>query len=140
MMKNLISKNWTTHEIIHREPDKLPKELSPIAYFWQGLLQGFSNYLKLKHGRIIRLFSLSGYRSPVYNQEVGGVSNSYHMWRYDDNNAPICAEDLTSPDLDQDKLYNDAAEFFTGEVYKHNNNGLVHVSNYGEDEDLGGLF
>jgi len=140
-MENLKSKNFTTFEVIHREPEKLPKELQPIAYHVQGFLQAFRNYLKIIHGREIRLVPTSGYRSPSYNQALPGASdNSYHMWRIDSNGYMVWAVDLTSPDLFQDELYQDAANFFTGEVYKHNENGLVHVTNYGDNEDLGGLF
>jgi|TARA_R110000822_G_scaffold218065_1_gene352548 hypothetical protein len=140
-MENIKTKNFTSYEVIHRNPEKLSSSLAPIAYLVQGILQGFRNYLSLKYGKSIRLVPTSGYRSPNYNSSLEGSSkNSYHMWRYDKDGEAIWAVDLVSPDLEQDKLYNDAAAFFTGEVYKHSGNGLVHVSDYGANEDLGALF
>lgn len=139
-MKNLRTKNFTTYEVIHREPDKLPKELESVAYIAQGMIQGFRNHLKYTHGKPIRIQITSGYRSPSYNQEIGGSKNSYHMWRYNTDSEPIWALDIWSPDIDKDELYRDAAAFFEGEVYMHGHYNLVHVSNYGVNEDLGTLF
>lgn len=141
MIPNLRSKNWTTHEVIHREPDKLPKELHLIAGFVQGILQGFSNHLFLKFGKRVRLIPTSGYRSPHYNSSLEGASdNSYHMWRIDQDGYIVWAVDLWSPDITQDQLYEAAAAYFNGEVYKHRQKNLVHVTNYGANEDLGELF
>lgn len=139
-MKNLKSKNFSTHEVIHRDPEKLPSELEPIAYHAQGMLQGFRNHLKVKYGKDIILNVTSGYRSPSYNRAIGGAANSYHQWRIDKDGSMVWATDLISPNLSQELLYEEAARFFTGEVYMHRTNGLVHVSDYGKDEDLGVLF
>ena len=140
MVENRYSKNFSLYEVIHRDPDKLMDQLVPIASHAQGMIQGFRNHLRVLLGKEIRINITSGYRSPSYNSQIGGSVNSYHMWRFDNENNIIWALDITSPDLDQDELYEAAAKFFTGEVYKHGSNGLVHVTDYGADEDLGELF
>ena len=139
MIFNVQTRNWSTIEIIHR-PDDFDEKLAPIAYLMQGYMQAFSDFLRMKHGREIRLNCGSGNRSKSYNMKVykdmgkpneKAATTSFHIWRFEERNGKqyaVCAGDYSSPDLDVESLFKDAEEFVTGEVYLHTSLKFVHIA------------
>lgn len=129
MIPNYKSKNFSLHEVIHRM-ENFPEKLVPIGMYAMCAIQGFRNYLGDK-----RLFITSGYRSPHYNNEIGGAENSFHMWRLDNDRKIVWALDIFSPDMEIEDLYNKAAAYFDGEVYWHKRFKFVHLTDYGKNEE-----
>lgn len=129
MIPNLKSDNFSLHEVIHRL-EGFPEKLIPVGMYVLARVQGFRESL----GKDVRLFTTSGYRSPSYNQQIGGAENSYHMWRIDNKHRVIWALDVFSPDMELEELYNKAAEYFNGEVYWHRRFKFIHLTDYGEDQ------
>jgi hypothetical protein len=130
------SKNFTLGEIIHRTEGLSLQELL-IGMYRMGYAQAFCDYLALKFKKNIRLKVTSGWRSQAYNSTLPNASaNSYHVWRFDDKNVIISANDFTSPDLSKEALHEEFAAFVRGETYLHRRLGFNHASDYGKDEDF----
>ena len=130
---NIQSENFTLREVIHRD-EKITWEVVLIASYLMGRLQDFRDHLCQKFAKNIRIVITSGRRALEYNRSIGSSDNSYHIWRLDDKHKIVCAADITSPDLELEKLFIEAARFFKGEIYKHNTLKFVHLGLYGVDE------
>jgi uncharacterized protein YcbK (DUF882 family) len=128
-MKNISVRNFKLSEVVHSEFDALPLELYPIACIALGYIQAIRDILK------VPIVITSGYRSPAYNQSIGGSANSYHMWRFDKDGKPIFAMDIISPGMSAAKLYELVHPIVNGEVYLHKKLQFVHVGPYGADEN-----
>lgn len=124
----LRTRNFTLTEVIHSDYDKFPKELLPIAYHAMARCQGLREFLG------VSLVVTSGYRSIKHNREIGGAENSYHTWRYSETQQPIWAVDLYSPETSLEEVFEAAKDLFFGEVYMNAPQGIVHISDFGEDE------
>ena len=126
---HIRTRNFTLEEVIHSPIEDFPNELLPIAHAAMAYLQACRDYLG------VPLVVTSGYRSPDYNQEIGGSQNSYHQWRVGPSGEAIWAIDLYSPSMNIEDLYGDLSKLVTGETYWHRDKGFVHVSPYGPDEE-----
>lgn len=123
------TRNFTLEEVIHSPIAYFPKELLPIAYHAMARVQGLREYLG------VPLIVSSGYRSPERNRNAGGTENSYHIWRFSEDEQPIWALDLYSPSADLTEVYDAAVKLFHGEVYMNTEQGIVHASDYGINEE-----
>jgi uncharacterized protein YcbK (DUF882 family) len=126
--QNLRTRNFTIQEVIHSPADLFPERLAPVAIAAMHYMQACRDYLG------VPLVITSGYRSPAYNEEIGGSENSYHVWRFTEDGHLIFAVDCYSSKLEIQLLYEDLKKLVVGEVYWHKGRGFVHVSPYGKDE------
>jgi uncharacterized protein YcbK (DUF882 family) len=122
------ARNFTVDEVIHRGGGFDPR-LMPIAYTAMGYIQAIRDQLA------VPIIITSGYRSPSYNQSIGGSPNSYHQWRYDQNGNMVWALDIASPSLDSSELYERVRSIVVGETYLHERFNFVHLAPYGNDEE-----
>lgn len=128
---NLITKNFTEEEVIHS--GDLPEELRPIAFYVLGYMQSLRDAISGFHNKEVRIIITSGYRDQEHNDSVGGSNNSYHIWRYQDN-QPVWAVDIKSPDITEKELYDYCSYNINGEVYWNQGQGIIHLSSFGPHE------
>lgn len=122
------TRNFTLEEAIHR-PETFPQELLPIAYIALGYLQSLRDNLG------IPLIVQSGYRDKFYNQHIGGVPTSYHVWHWAEDGSPIFAFDITSPSVSAKDLFKAVSKMVNGECYLHEKLQFVHLAPVGLDQE-----
>lgn len=123
------TRNFTLEEVIHSPIEYFPETLMPIAFHAMARAQGLREYLGAA------LIVTSGYRSPERNRNAGGAENSYHIWRFSEEDKPIWALDVYSPEVALSDIYREAVKLFQGEVYLNSGEGIVHFCDYGVNEE-----
>lgn len=132
---NLRTRNFNLSEIINNYDGWDPK-LLPIATTAMGTIQMLRDYLCFKYQKQIRIKITSGYRSAAYNATLSGASSdSYHIWRFEDDGYMRWALDFTSPDLSLEELFKAVKEVYIGETYMHRRFGFIHISSQKQDEE-----
>jgi uncharacterized protein YcbK (DUF882 family) len=128
-MRDLITNNFKTSEVIHTDFNSFPAELAPCAYAAQGAIQSLRDALG------IPITINSGYRSPGYNAAIGGVPTSHHIWRLEPDGRMVWALDITSPGLSAEMLFKKVKPLVIGETYLHTKLQFVHISPQKVDEE-----
>ena len=116
------------HEIIHSDPAQFPEELYTIAMYQMGRLQGLRDAACEHFGKQIPITITSGYRSPDYNDSIGGSPNSFHKWRYNPDGTFICANDTTVSRIPMSDWFEFVSKWTFGETYWHRRKNFVHIA------------
>lgn len=126
------SRNFTDVEICNG-PIKHPLQ----AAFQMGYMQAQKDRLCKKYKKNIRLQITSGDRTGYNDSVPGSASNSFHNWGervFAGKAMSVMANDVRSPDLPLEKLYEEFWTTTMGEVYINYPQQIVHIAPCGPDE------
>lgn len=128
------SRNFSIKEIGHRELNDILTER--IACFQMGIMQMIRDYLSYSLGTEVSIKVTSGYRNEEINKQEGGVTNSNHIWRLE-NNYIRCAGDYrffvknTGEQIPCTKILK-LLEPFGGEIYHNKEQDIIHIGQQGQ--------
>lgn len=90
-----LTKNFEAKEFFSRVNEGGPKQIPPPAKY-AGNLQALAINLQKIRDKVGPLIINSGYRTPTYNDKVGGVKNSQHLLA---TAADVSSPTMTGPEL-----------------------------------------
>jgi hypothetical protein len=132
------SRDFSAREIANRVIDSDPDSghLFEIAHFELGVMQMIRDYLCHYFKKDVPIQITSGYRPVAYNKLVGGVENSYHIWRLGTPNKlglqMISAIDFRPLGVDIEEAFK-ALSWLKGEFYWNKQKSILHYSPYKEE-------
>ncbi len=94
-LPEFLTPNFKSEEFFSRRREGGPKEVPPPTEFYKNLFRLAKN-LQIIRNLVGPLTVNSGYRTPEWNKEVGGVPNSYHLTA---QAADIKSNKYTGPEL-----------------------------------------
>lgn len=117
----------------NKPPENQIDMLRVIAGYQMGFLHHIRLVLSYSFEKNVPIRVTSGYREVGFNKLVGGVPNSYHIWRFDENGAIVAANDIKPIGVSMNQAH-EILDRFIPELIWYDEEGddrdFFHVSTY----------